>query len=70
MTDIAIGTVTLIATIVSSWFQPTIPYEYTTAKWFVPCPQLVARTEKAMQIYQITVWLTMATVFFLTVILW
>ena len=39
MSDILIGPLPLIATLVSSNFQPTIPYEYTAAKWLVPCPQ-------------------------------
>jgi hypothetical protein len=68
--DIVIGTVPLIPAYLSAWFQPTIPYEFTATKWFVPCPQPVARMEKVMNIYQLPVWLTMATVFFLTVLLW
>jgi hypothetical protein len=70
MSDIAIGPLPLSATVVSSWFQPTIPYEYTALKWCVPCPQPVARMDKVMNTYQLPVWLAMTTVFFLTVILW
>jgi hypothetical protein len=70
ISDIGIGPVPLVATFVSSVFETTIPYEYTGAKWVVPCPQPVARMEKVMHTYQLPVWLTMATVFFLTVILW
>jgi len=68
--DIVIGTMPLIPVFVSTWFEPTVPYEYTSSKWFVPCPQPVARMEKVMQTYTLTVWLTMATVFVLTAILW
>ena len=68
--DIAIGTSMLLPLYLSPWFQPTIPYEYDSLKWFVPCPQPVARMEKVMQTYQLPVWLTMATVFLLTSILW
>ena len=68
--DIVIGTMTLLPIYQSSWFQPTTPYEYTALKWFVPCPQPVARMEKVMHTYQLPVWLTMATVFILTSILW
>ena len=68
--DITIGTMPLLPAYLSPWFQPTIPYEYTALKWFVPCPQPVARMEKVMQTYQLPVWLTMATVFLLTALLW
>ena len=70
MYDIVIGPVPLIPVVVSSTFQPTIPYDYTTAKWFVPCPQHVERMEKVMKTYQFPVWLTMATALVLTAILW
>jgi hypothetical protein len=70
MCDIVNGPVPLVATVVSPWSQSTIPYEYTAAKWFVPCPQPVDRMEKVMHTYQLPVWLTMTTVFFVTVILW
>jgi hypothetical protein len=68
--DIVIGTVPLLPAFLSSWLELTIPYEFETAKWFVPCPQPVARMEKVMHTYQLNVWLTMATVFLLTSILW
>ena len=67
--DIVVGTLPLLPLFVSTWFQPTIPYEYTAAKWFVPCPKPVARMEKVMQTYTLPVWLTMATVLLLTAIL-
>jgi hypothetical protein len=68
--DIVIGIMPLLPVYLSTWFQPTIPFEYTALKWFVLCPQPVARMEKVMNTYQLPVWLTMATVFFLTAILW
>jgi hypothetical protein len=68
--DILIGTLPLLPMYLSSWFQPTIPYEFNAVKWFVPCPQPVARMEKVMHTYHLTVWLAMATVFLLTAILW
>jgi hypothetical protein len=68
--DIAIGIVPLLPVLVSPTFHPTIPYDYTALKWFVPCPKPVARMEKVMHTYQLPVWLTMATVYFLTAILW
>ena len=68
--DIVIGALPFLPMFASTWFQATIPYEYSAAKWFVPCPQPVARMEKIMNTYQLPVWLTMATVFILTAILW
>ena len=68
--DIVIGTVPLTPIYLTSWCQPTIPYEYDTLKWYVPCPQPVARMEKVMHTYQLPVWLTMAAAFLLTSVLW
>jgi hypothetical protein len=70
MSDIVIGTMPLLPAYLSPWFQPTIPYEYTALKWLVPCPQPVARMEKVMHTYQLPVWITMATVFLMTALLW
>ena len=70
ISDIVIGTSMLIPLYTTPWFQPTIPYEYDSLKWFVPCPQPVARMEKVMHTYQLPVWLTMASVYLLTSILW
>jgi hypothetical protein len=68
--DILMGTITLLPLYLSPLFQPTIPFEYNSLKWFVPCPQPVARMKKVMHTYQLPVWLTMATVFPLTSLLW
>ena len=68
--DVLIGTPMLLPIHLTPWIQPTIPYEYNTLKWYVPCPRPVARMEKVMHTYQLPVWLTMATVFVLTAILW
>jgi hypothetical protein len=68
--DIVIGSLPLLPVYLSSWFQPTIPYEYAAVKWFFPCPQPVARMEKVMNTFSLPVWLTMATVLVLMVILW
>ena len=68
--DIVIGTMPLLPVLVSSWFQTTIPYDYTATEWFVPCPKPVARMQKIMNTYQLPVWITMATVFVLTATLW
>ena len=40
--DILIGPLPLLPAFVSPTIQLTIPYDYTAAKWFVPCPKPVA----------------------------
>ena len=70
MPDILIGPLPLVAAVVSSMSEPTIPYKYTALKWFVPCPQPVERMEKVMHTYQLPVWLTMIILLVLTAILW
>jgi len=68
--DIVIGMVPLQAAFLSHLFKQTIPYEYSAAKWFVPCPQPVSRKEKFLNTYQLPVWLAMATALVLTAIVW
>jgi hypothetical protein len=70
MSDIVVGSFPLLPAHLTSTLQPSIPFDFFTAKWLVPCPKPVARMEKIMNTYQLPVWLTMITVFFLTVILW
>ena len=70
MSDILIVQLPLLPALVSSTFEPTIPYEYTALKWFDPCPQPDERMEKIRNTYQLIVWLTMATVVVLISILW
>ena len=67
---IVIGTMQLLPVYISPRYEPKIPYEHNSLKWFVPCPQPVARMEKVMHTYQLPVWLAMATVFLLTSLLW
>jgi hypothetical protein len=57
--DTAIGILPLLPVFLTSAFQPTIPYEYTAVKFFVPCPHPVAKMKQIMNTYQIPVWLTM-----------
>ncbi|GFG36586.1 hypothetical protein Cfor_06392 [Coptotermes formosanus] len=68
--DIVIATLPLVPLFLSTWFQPTTPYEYTAVKRYVPCPKSVSRMEKIMMTYKLPVWLTMATLFVLTTELW
>ncbi|GFG37981.1 hypothetical protein Cfor_03862, partial [Coptotermes formosanus] len=68
--DIVIGTLPLLLVFQTPWFQLSIPHDYTALKWFVPCPKSVSRMEKVITTYKLPVWLTMATVFVLTTVLW
>ena len=67
---ILIGILPLLPVFLSSWFQPTNPYETSAAKWFVPCLKAVERMEKFKHTHQLPVWLTVATVLVLAAILW
>jgi hypothetical protein len=46
--DILIGPLPLLPAFLSPTIQLTFPYDYTAAKWFVPCPKPVAIIEMAM----------------------
>jgi hypothetical protein len=69
LSNVAIGALLLVAALVSSTFQTTIPYGFHAIQCFVPCPQTVEIMENIMT-YKLPVWLTMATVFILIAILW
>jgi hypothetical protein len=68
--DIVTGIVPQLPVFLTPWFQISIPYDYTVFKWYVPCPKSVSRMEKVITTYKLTVWITMATVFVLTTVLW
>jgi hypothetical protein len=70
MSDILIGAVLLLPVFLSSTFLPTVPYRYVTMKLYVPCPKPVAGTERVITTYEVSVWLTMATVFILMNVVW
>ena len=70
MSDIVTATLPFLPLLLSPWFQPTIPYENTATKWFVPCPLTFERMEYFVNTFKRPVWLTMTTVLFLTAILW
>jgi hypothetical protein len=70
MSDILIGAVLLLPVFLSSTFLPTIPYRYVTMKLYVPCPKPVAGTERVITTYEVSVWLTMATVFIVMNVVW
>jgi hypothetical protein len=58
MSALLIAPFSLLPVVISSTFQPTMTYEINSAKWFVPCPQPVARKGQVMHTYQLPVWLT------------
>jgi hypothetical protein len=70
MSDILIGAVLLLPMFLSSTFLPTVPYRYVTMKLYVPCPKPVAGTERVITTYEVSVWLTMATVFVVMNVVW
>ena len=64
--DVLVGMVPLLPIVVSGMTEPSISYVSAGIKWFVPCPKPVSRVEKFLTVFDLTVWLTMITVFLLT----
>jgi hypothetical protein len=70
VSDIVIGALLLLPVFQSSTFRPTVPYTYVTIKLYVPCPKPVAGTDRVFTTYEVSVWLTMATVFIVINVVW
>ncbi|KAJ4431198.1 hypothetical protein ANN_19795 [Periplaneta americana] len=66
ISDIVTGTIALIPALISSDYEPTIPFEFSSVSWFLPCPDASRRMEKVITTYSISVWLTMAMIYILT----
>jgi len=47
-------------------YDTTIPYQFNTFKWFVPCPNSVLRMGKILSVFSSSVWFTVLAVVFLT----
>jgi hypothetical protein len=47
-------------------YETTIAYQFSTFKWFVPCPKSALRMEKVLSVFNSSVWFTMLPVIFLT----
>jgi hypothetical protein len=65
-TDILVGIVPLFPILITSFYEPSIPYIYDAVKWFLPCPKTNARLEKIITMYNASVWLTMMLVLIVT----
>ncbi|KAJ4431199.1 hypothetical protein ANN_19796 [Periplaneta americana] len=66
VSDIVTGALPLFPALISSDYEPTIPFEFTSVSWFLPCPDASRRMEKVITTYSISVWLTMAVVYIST----
>jgi hypothetical protein len=64
--DVVVGFVPLLPIVVTGKFEPSIPYFSSTLKWFVPCPKSISRADRFLTVFNVSVWLTMIIVFFLT----
>ena len=66
LSDVLNGAVALLPLAVASSFEATIPYTHINLKMLVPCPKAIARTEKLMTFFSLSVWLTIGLVLLLT----
>lgn len=64
-TDVLIGLLPLHHYIMD-FGDPTIPYIYSSVRWYVPCARPLPRMERILSVFAPPIWLTMAIVFFLT----
>ena len=66
LSDIFAGFIPLSPLVVTSSFDPTIPYLYGNYKMLVPCPKAIPGTEKVLTTFSLSVWLTIGLVLLLT----
>ena len=66
LSDVLTGTVPLMPLFVTSSFDATIPYIHVELKMLLPCPKAVLGTEKVLETFSLSVWLTMGLVLLLT----
>ncbi|KAJ4431195.1 hypothetical protein ANN_19792, partial [Periplaneta americana] len=61
--DILVGTLPLLPVVISSDYEPSIPFKFGSVSWFVPCPESLRRIEKVFTTYTASVWATMTVVY-------
>jgi len=66
LSDVLTGLISLIPFVVMSSFDFTIPYEKSSVKMFVPCPNAIPGPEKVLPTFSLTVWLKIGLVLLLT----
>jgi len=66
VSDVIVGIIPLMPVIVTSTFNPSIPYLYVQYKLFVPCPKAIPGTEKVLTTFSLSVWLSTGLVLLLT----
>jgi hypothetical protein len=71
MSNVLTGIVPMIPIFLTSSFDATIPYTFSNMKMLVPCPKAIPGTEKVLETFSLTVWLTIGLVLLLTtVVFW
>ena len=66
LSDVLTGIIPLAPFVVTSSFDPTLPYLYDNFKLLVPCPIAIPGTEKVLTTFSVSVWLTIGLVLLLT----
>jgi len=66
LSDVIVGIVPLLPVIVTTAFDPSIPYLYVQYKLFAPCPKTIPVTDKLLTTFSLSVWLTIGLVLLLT----
>jgi len=71
VSDVIFGIIPLMPVIVTSTFDPSIPYLFAQYKLFVPCPKAIPGTEMILTTFSLFVWLSTCLVLLLnTAVFW
>ena len=71
LSDVLAGPIPLLPIFVTSSFDATITYMHVNVKMYVPCPNAIPGTEKVLETFSLSVWLTTGLVLLLTtVVFW
>jgi len=64
--DVLVGFIPLVPFVVTGMSEPSIPFQFTTLKWIVPCPKPISRVDRFLTVFDASVWLMVLIVFVLT----
>ena len=64
--DVVVGMIPYLPVLVTGMTDPSLSFDSSDLKWFVPCPKSISRVDRFLTVFDASVWLTMIIVFVLT----
>jgi len=63
ISDVVVGMVPLLPIAITGMAEPSISFDSSDYKWFLPCPKPISRVDRFLTVFDASVWLTMTIVF-------